>query len=62
MLDLAVPLAKDVWPKLATKAISSVLDKIENNKKKPHQTGQGAVRAVRGLSLFTFIYLKWRYG
>ena len=35
LLDLAVPLAKDVWPKLATKAIFSVLDKIENKKKKP---------------------------
>ena len=28
LLDLAVPLAKDVLPKLATKANSSVLDKF----------------------------------
>ena len=29
LLGLAVPLAKDVLPKLATKATSSVLDKFE---------------------------------
>ena len=29
LLDLAVPLAKDVLPKLATKATSPVLDKFE---------------------------------
>ena len=26
LLEFAIPLAKDVWPKLATKAASSVLD------------------------------------
>ena len=34
LLDLAVPLAKDVLPKLATKATSSVLDKLKKKKKK----------------------------
>ena len=28
IIDLAVPFAKDVWPKLTTKATSSILDKI----------------------------------
>ena len=32
LLDLAVCLAKDVLPKLATKATSSVLDKFEKTK------------------------------
>ena len=32
LLDLAVPLAKDVLPKLATTATSSVLDKFERRK------------------------------
>ena len=48
MLDLAVPLTKDVLSKLATKATSSVLDKFE--KKKIY--GQGAVTAGRGFTLF----------
>ena len=47
MLDLAVPLAKDVPPKLATKATSSVLDKFEKKK-----TGQVVVRAGKGFILF----------
>ena len=29
LLDLAIPLAKDVMPKLATKATSSLLNKFE---------------------------------
>ena len=47
MLDLVVPLPKDVLPKLATKATSCVLDKL-----KKKITGQGAVRAERGFTLF----------
>ena len=47
MLELAVPLAKDVLHKLATKATSSVLDKFEKE-----ITGQGLVRTERGLTLF----------
>ena len=47
MLDLAIPLAKDVLPNLATIATSSVLDKFEKKKK----TGQGAVRAGSGPTL-----------
>ena len=47
LLDLAVPLAKVVLPKLATKATSSVLDKFERK-----ITGKGAVRAGRGFTLF----------
>ena len=34
LFDLAVPLAKDVLLKLATKATSSVLDKFEKKKQK----------------------------
>ena len=48
MLDLTVPLAKDALFKLETKATSSVLDKFEKKKK----TGQGAVKAGRGFTLF----------
>ena len=47
LLDLAVPLAKVVLPKLATKATSSVLDKFERK-----ITGKGAVRAGRGFTFF----------
>ena len=42
VLDLAVPLAKDVLPKLATKGTSPVLDKFERK-----INGKGAVRAGR---------------
>ena len=47
MLDLAVPLAKDVLSKLATKATSSISDRFERK-----LIGQGSVRAGRGLTLF----------
>ena len=47
MLDLTVLLAKDVLPKLATKATSSVLDKPERK-----ISGRGAVRAEKGFTLF----------
>ena len=46
LLDLAVPLAKDVLPNLATNANSSVLDKFERQ-----VSGRGAVRAERGFTL-----------
>ena len=47
LLDLLVPLVKDVLPNLATKATSSVLDKFERK-----TSGKGAVRAERGFTLF----------
>ena len=47
MLDLDVPLAKDVLSKLATKATSSISDRFERK-----LIGQGSVRAGRGLTLF----------
>ena len=47
LLDLAVPLTKNVLPKLATKTTSSVLDKFERK-----ISGQGAVRAGKVLTLF----------
>ena len=47
MLDLTVLLAKDVFPKLATKTTSSVLDKLERK-----ISGKGAVRAEKGFTLF----------
>ena len=47
MLELAVPLTKDVLHKLATKATSSVLDKFEKK-----ITEQGAVRAGIGFPSF----------
>ena len=47
LLDLAVPLTKDVLPKLATKATSSVLDEVERK-----MSGRGAVRAGKGFILF----------
>ena len=40
-------MAKDVLPKLATKATSSVLDKFERK-----ISGKGAVRAGKGFTLF----------
>ena len=47
LIGLAVSLTKDVLPKLATKATSSVLDKFERK-----ISGQGAVRAGKGFTLF----------
>ena len=47
LIDLAVPLAKDVLPKLATKATLFILDKVERN-----ISGKGAVRAENGFTLF----------
>ena len=54
MLDLAVPLGKDVLPKLATKATSSALHIFEKTKQKQKQkqNGQGAVRVGRRLTSF----------
>ena len=46
MLDLVIPLTKEVLFKLASKATSSVLDKFEK------KTGQGEARAGRGFTLF----------
>ena len=40
LINLAVPLAKDILPKLVTKAFSSILDKFERK-----ISGRGAVRA-----------------
>ena len=47
MLDFTVLLAKDVLPKSATKATSSVLDKLERK-----ISGKGAVRAEKEFNLF----------
>ena len=47
LLDLAVPLARHVLPKLATKATSSVLDKFERK-----ISGKGVVSARKGFTLF----------
>ena len=47
MLDLTVLLAKDVLPKVATKATSSVLDKFERK-----ISGKGVVRVEKGFTLF----------
>ena len=47
MLDITVPLAKDVWPKLATKATSSMLDKFERR-----MSGKGALGAGKDFTLF----------
>ena len=54
MLDLAVPMAKDVLPKLATKATFSALHIFGKKTKTKQNTtnGQGAVRAGRQLTLF----------
>ena len=52
-LDLAVPFAKDIFPKLATKATLSVLNKFERT-----LYWQGAVRAAKRIY---FIYLKSVY-
>ena len=53
LLDLLVPLVKDVLPNLATKATSSVLDKFERK-----TSGKGAVRAERD-SLYLFQMKIW---
>ena len=42
LIYLAFPLAEDVFPKLATKAISSILDKVKRK-----ISGQGVVRAKK---------------
>ena len=47
LIDLAVLLAKDVLPKLATKGTSSILDKLEKK-----VSGRGAVRAENRFNLF----------
>ena len=47
LLDHAVSLTIDDWPKLATKATSSVLDTFERK-----IGGQGDVRAGKGFPLF----------
>ena len=47
LLDLAVPLVKDVLPKLATKATSSVLAKFERK-----ISGKRGVRVGKGFILF----------
>ena len=47
LTDLAVPLAIDVLPKLATKATLSISDKFERK-----VSGQGAVRAGERFPLF----------
>ena len=47
LTDLAVPLAIDVLPKLATKATLSISDKFERK-----VSGQGAVRAGERFTLF----------
>ena len=47
LLDFAVPLIKDVLPKLATKATSSVLDKFERK-----ICALGAARAGKRFTLF----------
>ena len=54
LIDHPAPLVKYVLPNLATKAISSALDKFEKK-----ISGQGASRSGKG---FAFIYFKGRYG
>ena len=46
LIDLAVPLAKDVLPNLATETTSSVLDKFERK-----ISVKGEVRAEKGFTL-----------
>ena len=50
-INLCVPLAKDVLPKLAIKATSSILDKFERKVSR-----QEAVRVGKGFVLFKPIY------
>ena len=47
LLDIPVPLAKNVFPKLATKTTLSILDKFERK-----VSGKGAVRAGKRFTLF----------
>ena len=47
LLDLAVNFTKDVFPKLATKAASSAIDKFERI-----INGKGVVRAGKGFNLY----------
>ena len=47
LLDLVIPFAKDVWPKVATKATLPALDKFERK-----ISGRGAVRAGKVFTLF----------
>ena len=47
LTELAVPFAKDVLPKLSTKATSSILDKFERK-----ISGKGDARAGKGFVLF----------
>ena len=47
LIDLAVSLAKDVLPKLATKVALSLVDKFERK-----ISGQEAVRIGKGFTLF----------
>ena len=54
LLGLAVPLAKDVLPKLATKATSSVLDTFERKK-----SGHGVVKAGKWFTLFILLTYGW---
>ena len=56
MLNFAVSLAKDILPKLATKATSSVINNCEKKKKKMRASGTG-VGAVRAGKIFTLFIL-----
>ena len=47
LIDLPVALAEDIFPKIATKATSSILGKFEKNIKR-----EGAVRTGKGFTLF----------
>ena len=61
LLDLIVPFAKDILPKLETKATSVVIVKFERK-----MEGQEAVRAEKGFILsiskedLDYILLKWQ--
>ena len=54
LLDLPVPLVKDVLFKLVAKATSSVLDKLKKKEKEE--------RWCKSKKRVHFDYLKWRYG
>ena len=56
LIDLAVSLTKDVLPKSATKATSSILDKFErkiSGREETVTSGVETVRTIKGFSLFT---------
>ena len=53
LLDLAVPLAKDISSKLEIKATASVLDNFERKVNR-----RGAVRAGKGFTSGNFIHYK----